>query len=289
MEPSLTRSISPKAPSARGSILPRHVLPGFGLSLGITTLYLSLLVLIPLAGLVWKASGGGWDEFVRVTTSERAYSAYRVTLTSSMAAALINGVFGTILAWVLSRYSFPGRRILDAMVDFPLALPTAVAGLAFTSLYVPQGWIGQYANMLGFKVAYTQLGIIVVLTFISLPFVVRTVQPVILALEKDVEEAAATLGASRRQIVSRIIVPSLLPAVLTGVTLGFARAVGEYGSVIFIAGNIPGKTEIAPLLVVFQLEEFNYDGAAAIAVVLLIGSFVTIGALNLVTRAVRRV
>lgn len=289
MERSLTRSTSPSPGALKRSVLPRHVLPGFGLSLGFTTLYLSLLVLIPLAGLVWKASGGGWDDFLRVTTSDRAIAAYRVTLFSSLAAAIINGFFGTILAWVLARYDFPGRRILDAMVDFPLALPTAVAGLTFTSLYVPQGWIGQYTNLLGVRVAYTQLGIIVVLTFIALPFVVRTVQPVIQAMEKDVEEAAATLGATRRQILLRIIVPSLLPAVLTGVTLGFARAVGEYGSVIFIAGNIPRKTEIAPLLVVFQLEEFNYSGAAAIAIVLLIGSFVTIGALNLVTRSVRRV
>ncbi len=289
MERSLTRSTSPSPGALKRSVLPRHVLPGFGLSLGFTTLYLSLLVLIPLAGLVWKASGGGWDDFLRVTTSDRAIAAYRVTLFSSLAAAIINGFFGTILAWVLARYDFPGRRILDAMVDFPLALPTAVAGLTFTSLYVPQGWIGQYTNLLGVRVAYTQLGIIVVLAFIALPFVVRTVQPVIQAMEKDVEEAAATLGATRRQILLRIIVPSLLPAVLTGVTLGFARAVGEYGSVIFIAGNIPRKTEIAPLLVVFQLEEFNYSGAAAIAIVLLIGSFVTIGALNLVTRSVRRV
>ncbi len=265
------------------------MLPGFGLSLGFTVLYLSFLVLIPLAGLVWKASGQGLDDFVRVTTSDRALAAYRVTLVCSIAAALINGFFGTILAWVLVRYSFPGRRILDAMVDFPLALPTAVAGLTFTSLYVPQGWIGQYTNMFGVRVAFTQLGIIVVLTFIALPFVVRTVQPVIQAFEFDVEEAAATLGASRLQILRRIIFPALLPAVLTGVTLGFARAVGEYGSVIFIAGNIPRKTEIGPILVVFQLEEFNYAGAAAIAIVLLFGSFLTIGALNLVTRSVRRV
>ncbi len=249
--------------------------------------YLSLLVLIPLAGLFWKASGGGWSDFVRITTSDRAIAAYKLTAFASLAAALINGVFGTILAWVLVRYPFPGRRFVDALVDFPLALPTAVAGLTFTSLYVPNGWVGQYAEILGFRVAYTQLGIIVVLTFIALPFVVRTVQPVILTIERDVEEAAATLGASRFDLIRRVIIPALLPAILTGVGLAFARAVGEYGSVIFIAGNIPRQTEIAPLLVIIQLEEFNYAGAAAIATVLLVGSVVLIGAINLLSRSVR--
>jgi sulfate transport system permease protein len=252
--------------------------------MGFAVTYLSLLVLIPLAGLVWKASGQGWDDFWRVTTSDRALAAYRLTLTASAAAALVNGVFGSILAWVLVRYSFPGRRFVDALVDFPLALPTAVAGLTYTNLYVPNGWIGRYLDIFGIKVAYAQLGIIVVLTFIALPFVVRTVQPVILAMERDIEEAAATLGATRLDVFRRIIIPALTPSILTGVALGFARAVGEYGSVIFIAGNIPRQTEIAPILIVFQLEEFNYAGAAAIAVVLLVISFITVGGINLLSR-----
>ena len=265
----------------------RRVLPGFGLSLGFTITYLSLLVLIPLAGLFYKAYGGGWDSFVEVTTSERAIAAYRLTFFASLIAALVNGVLGSIVAWVLVRYEFPGKRVLDSLVDFPLALPTAVAGLTFSSLYVPQGWLGQYADLLGVKVSYTQLGVVVILTFIAMPFVVRTVQPVLQAMERDVEEAAASLGASRRQTITGVIIPSVLPAVLTGVGLAFARAVGEYGSVIFIAGNLPRKTEIAPLLVVFQLEQFNYSGAAAIAVVLLLGSFLIIGAINVLSRAVR--
>jgi sulfate transport system permease protein len=246
--------------------------------------YLGLLVLIPLAGLVWKASGQGWEEFVDVTTSDRALAAYRLTLTASAVAALVNGVFGTMLAWTLVRYPLPGRRFIDALVDFPLALPTAVAGLTYTSLWVPNGWLGQYTDMLGIEVAYTQLGIMLVLTFVALPFVVRTVQPVIQALELEVEEAAATLGAGRFQVLGRVIIPSLAPAILTGVALGFARAVGEYGSVIFIAGNIPEQTEIAPLLVVIRLEEFDYAGASAIALVLLAISFVTVGAINLLSR-----
>jgi sulfate transport system permease protein len=265
------------------------VLPGFGLSLGFASAYLSALVLIPLAGLVFKAYDGGWDDFVRITTSDRALAAYKLTFYASLVAALVNGVLGSIVAWVLVRYSFPGRRILDSLVDFPLALPTAVAGLTFSSLYVPKGWLGQYADLLGVRVSYTQLGVIVILTFIAMPFVVRTVQPVLQALDRDVEEAAATLGASRRQTITGVILPAVLPAMLTGVALAFARAVGEYGSVIFIAGNLPRKTEIAPLLVVFQLEQFNYAGAAAIAVVLLMGSFLIIGAINVLSRTVRNV
>lgn len=283
----MIRSISPRffGPAVRR----RRVLPGFGLSLGFATLYLSLLVIIPLAGLGWRASGQGWDDFVRVTTSDRAIAAYRLTAFASLAAALINGVFGTIMAWTLVRYRFPGRRLVDALVDFPLALPTAVAGLTYTSLYVPNGWIGQYADLAGFKVAYTQLGIVGVLTFISLPFVVRTVQPVIQAMDRDIEEAAASLGAGRLQVLTRVMIPALFPSILTGVALAFARAVGEYGSVIFIAGNLPRKTEIAPLLVFIQLEEFNYAGASAIALVLLAGSFLTIGVINLLGKRVRHV
>lgn len=265
----------------------RQVLPGFGLSVGFAAFYLSLLVLIPLAGLVWKSSGQGWGDFVSVTTSERALAAYRLTLGASLAAAVVNGVFGTIVAWTLVRYQFPGRRVMDAVVDFPLALPTAVAGLTYTNLYVPQGWVGKYAGLLGIKVAYTQLGIIVVLTFIALPFVVRTLQPVMLAMDREVEEAAATLGAGRIEVFRRVIIPALFPAILTGMALGFARALGEYGSVIFIAGNIPRETEIAPILVVMQLEQFNYEGAAAIAVVLLAMSFLTVGLINILSRVGR--
>jgi len=270
-----------------GAIKRRRVLPGFGISLGFATTYLSLLVLIPLAGLFFRAYGGGWDDFVRVTTSDRAIAAYKLTFFASLIAALINGVLGVIVAWVLVRYEFPGRRLFDALVDFPLALPTAVAGLTFSSLYVPSGWVGQYADIFGVTVSYTRLGVIVILTFIAMPFVVRTVQPVIQAMDRDIEEAAASLGASRRQILTGVIIPALFPAILTGVALAFARAVGEYGSVIFIAGNLPRKTEIAPLLVIIQLEQFNYAGAAAIAVVLLLGSFVIIGVINLLSRRVR--
>jgi sulfate transport system permease protein len=263
-------------------------LPGFGLSLGFAVTYLSLLVLIPLAGLFFKAYDGGWGDFVRVTTSDRAIAAYRLTFLASLVAALVNGVLGFVVAWVLVRYRFPGRALLDALVDFPLALPTAVAGLTFSSLYVPSGWVGRYLDVFGVQVTYTQLGVMVVLTFVAMPFVVRTVQPVLVALDREIEEAAATLGANRRQTIGRVIIPALVPSLLTGIALAFARAIGEYGSVIFIAGNLPRKTEIAPLLVVVQLEQFNYAGASAIAVVLLLGSFVTIGAINLLGRAARR-
>ncbi|MCK9495636.1 MAG: sulfate ABC transporter permease subunit CysT [Dehalococcoidia bacterium] len=266
----------------------RRVLPGSGLSLGFTLFYLSLVVLIPLGGLFWKSTELGWADFLRIAGSERARAAYALTFSASFAAALINGVFGLVLAWVLVRYRFPGRRLLDALVDFPLALPTAVAGLAYTALYVPQGWIGRYFDLLGIQVSYSRLGVVVVLTFISLPFMVRTVQPVLLALEREVEEAAASLGAGRWATVRRVILPALLPAWSTGLAMAFARAIGEYGSVIFIAGNLPRKTEIAPLLIVFQLEEFNYAGATAIAVVLLLASFFTVGVINLLSRRQQR-
>jgi sulfate transport system permease protein len=282
----LTRSIA-LANRPRGLLRQRRVLPGFSLSLGFTLVYLSLLVLIPLAGLVWKTSGLGWDEFWRTVTSPRAIAAYKLSFGGALIAAVVNGVLGVILAWVLARYEFPGRRLLDALVDFPLALPTAVAGITFSSLYVPNGWLGEYTNLLGVKVSYTKLGVVIMMVFISMPFVVRTVQPVLQSLEREVEEAAASLGASRRQTITRIILPALLPTVLTGVALGFARAVGEYGSIIFIAGNIPLRTEIAPLIVIFELEEFDYAGAAAVALVLLIGSFLIIGAVNLLSRVVR--
>ncbi len=264
------------------------MLPGFGLSLGFTVFYLSLVVLIPLGGLFWKTTELGWSDFVRIAGSERAQAAYYLTFTASFTAALINGVFGFVLAWVLVRYQFPGRRLLDALVDFPLALPTAVAGLAYTALYVPQGWIGRYFDFFGVQISYSRLGVVAVLTFISLPFMVRTIQPVLQAMEQEIEEAAASLGAGRRETIRRVIIPALLPAWMTGLAMAFARAIGEYGSVIFIAGNLPRKTEIAPLLVVFQLEEFNYAGATAIATVLLLASFATVGLINVLSRRQQR-
>ncbi len=273
--------------SPRGTLRRRRVLPGFGLSTGFTLFYLSVLVLIPLAGLVWKSSGQSWDTFVETVTSDRAIAAYKLSFGGAFIAAALNGVFGVVVAWVLVRYEFPGRRLLDALVDFPLALPTAVAGITFSSLYVPNGWIGHYTDLFGVKVSYTQLGVVVMMVFISMPFVVRTVQPVLESIEREVEEAAASLGANRFQTLARVVVPAVLPTILTGVALGFARAVGEYGSVIFIAGNIPLKTEIAPLIVVFELESFDYAGAAAVALVLLLGSFLVIGAVNLLSRALR--
>lgn len=263
---------------------PRSPLPGFRLSLGFTLFYLSLLVLIPLAGLFAKSTSLSWGQFLAVTTSARALAAYRLTFGASLAAALVNGVCGLLLAWVLVRYRFPGQRLLDALVDFPLALPTAVAGITFASLYVEQGWLGQFLAPLGLKVAYTPLGVTVVLTFITLPFVVRSVQPVLQDFDRELEEASASLGANRWQTFRQVIAPALLPAWLTGVALAFARAVGEYGSVIFIAGNLPLKTEIAPVLIIIQLEQYNYAGATAIAVVLLLASFALVGLINLVGR-----
>jgi sulfate transport system permease protein len=279
----LTRSIS-LASGALRKPRQRRILPAFGLSLGFTVVYLSLIVLIPLAGLVWQASGLGLDEFISVTTSPRAIAAFKLTFGASFISALINAVLGVVVAWVLVRYRFPGRRVLDALVDFPLALPTAVAGLTYSSLYVPKGWLGHYTNMAGIKVSYDQVGVVLILTFIAMPFVVRTVQPVLQTLDRQVEEAAASLGATRVQTLFRVILPALVPTVLTGTALAFARAVGEYGSVIFIAGNLPLKTEIAPLLVVIQLESFDYAAASAIALVLLIGSVSIVGAINLTSR-----
>ena len=284
----MTALVRPTGARQRTALGNGRVLPGFGLSLGFTLFYLSLLVLIPLTGLFWKTTDLGWADFVRIATSERAVAAYRLTFTASFLAALVNGVFGVVLAWVLVRYRFPGRRLLDALVDFPLALPTAVAGIAYTALYVPDGWLGQFLAPLGIQVSYTRLGVIVVLTFISLPFMVRTVQPVLLTLEREVEEAAASLGASRWDTIRRVIMPALVPVWLTGLAMAFARAIGEYGSVIFIAGNIPRETEIAPLLVVFQLEEFHYAGATAIATVLLLASFATVGLINVLSRRQQR-
>jgi sulfate transport system permease protein len=264
------------------------VIPGFGLTLGFSVAYLTLIILIPLAGIVWRTTDLGWSDFWAIATDERTLKSLRISFGASLIAALVNVVFGTIVAWVLVRYSFPGRRIIDAAVDLPFALPTAVAGISLAAIYAPNGWIGQLLAPLGINVAFTPLGIIVALVFIGLPFVVRTVQPVMEEIDKEVEEAAATLGANRFQTVTRVILPSLAPAVLTGFALAFARAVGEYGSVIFIAGNIPYVSEIAPLLIVIRLEEFNYAGATAIAAIMLILSFVMLFAINLIQAWSRR-
>jgi sulfate transport system permease protein len=255
-------------------------LPGFGITLGFAVTYLSLIVLIPLAVLVARAGALGLDGIWRVATTPRVLAALEVSFFTSAAAALVNAVFGTIVAWVLVRYDFPGRRLLDGAVDLPFALPTAVAGISLAALYAPNGWLGGLVAPWGIKIAYTPLGILVALVFIGLPFVVRAVQPVLQDLDREVEEASATLGATRGQTVFRIVLPALAPALLTGVALAFARAVGEYGSVIFIAGNMPFVSEIAPLMIVTKLEEFDYAGASAIATVMLAISFVTLLGIN---------
>jgi sulfate transport system permease protein len=259
---------------------PRRVLPGFGLTLGYTMLYLCLLVLIPLSAVFIRSLGGGWVHFYAAVTAPRVLAALRLSFGASMLAALVNSVFGTIIAWVLVRYRFPFKRAADAMVDLPFALPTAVAGIALTALYAPSGWLGRALAAFGIKVAFTPLGIVVALTFIGLPFVVRTLQPVIEDLDREVEQAAETLGASALQTFRRVLLPVLWPPMLTGFALAFARAVGEYGSVIFIAGNMPKFTEIAPLLIVTKLEQFDYEGAAAIAVVMMVLSFAIMLAIN---------
>jgi sulfate transport system permease protein len=258
-----------------------NVLPGFGLTMGFTLFYLSAIVLIPFVGLVIRTLELSWADFWRLATADRALAAYRLTFGASLVAAVANAIFGTLLAWVLVRYEFPGRRLIDAMVDFPFALPTAVAGLTLANLFAASGWLGRYLVPLGVKGAFTPLGIIIALTFVGLPFVVRTLQPVLQNLEREVEEAAATLGAGRFRTFVEVIAPSLLPAVLTGLALAFARAIGEYGSIVFISGNLPFKTEIAPYLIVMRLEEYNYKGAIALAVVLLLSSFLLLGAINL--------
>jgi sulfate/thiosulfate transport system permease protein len=262
----------------------RGVLPGFGLSLGYVTLYLGLIVVLPMCALAVKAAGLGLDEFYRVIAQPRALAAYRLTFSVSLAAAATNAVFGLLVAWVLTRYQFIGRKIVDAAVDLPFALPTAVAGIALTSLYAKTGWIGAQLDHIGVTVAFAPLGIYVALTFIGIPFVVRTVQPVLEELDATIEEAAAVLGAGRWQTFRRVVFPALMPSVLTGFALAFARGVGEYGSVVFIAGNMPYKTEIAPLLIVTKLEQYQYAEATAIACVLLLVSFVVLLSINLVQR-----
>ncbi len=262
----------------------RSIIPGFGLTLGFTLLYLSLIVLIPLGAAFVETSKIGWHEFWRIVTTPQAMAAYGLSFGASLAGAALNFFLGTLVAWVLVRYTFPFKRILDSLVDLPFALPTAVAGIALTSLYASSGWFGKPLAALGVHVAFTRLGIVVALTFIGLPFVVRTVQPVLEDLDKELEEAAASLGAGRWQTFSRVLFPALFPAAITGFALAFARGVGEYGSVIFIAGNMPMKTEIAPLLIVTKLEEYDYSGATAIAVVMLVLSFVLLFAINALQR-----
>jgi sulfate transport system permease protein len=259
----------------------RSVLPGFGLTMGFTLLYLSLIVLIPLSATFLKTASMTWSQFWSTVTEPRALASYRLSFGASLIGAAINMVFGMLAAWVLVRYSFPGKRVVDAMVDLPFALPTAVAGITLTAVFARSGWIGSHLEPLGIKVAFTSLGVVVALTFIGLPFVVRTVQPVLQDLDAEIEEAAASLGASRWQTVTRVILPALLPALLTGFALAFARAVGEYGSVIFISGNMPMRTEITPLLIVTKLEQYDYAGATAIGVVMLVMSFVLLFIINL--------
>ena len=258
-----------------------RVLPGFGLSLGYTLVYLSLLVLIPLSVVFVKSASLGWSEFWAVVTAPRVVASYKLSFGAALLAAAINAVFGLMLAWVLVRYPFPGKRIVDALVDLPFALPTAVAGIALTSIYAGNGWLGSLLEPLGIKVAFTPLGVLVALVFIGVPFVVRTVQPILEDIETELEEAAASLGAQRWQTFYKILLPTLLPALLTGFSLAFARAVGEYGSVIFIAGNIPMVSEITPLMIITKLEQYDYIGATAIATVMLVFSFAMLLAINM--------
>jgi sulfate transport system permease protein len=257
------------------------VLPGFNLALGFTLLYLSLLVLIPLSAVFIRTATLSWEEFWSVVTTPRVLASYRLTFGASFAAALVNAVFGLLVAWVLVRYRFPGKKLVDALVDLPFALPTAVAGIALTALYAGNGWIGRYFELVGIKIAFTPLGVFVALTFIGLPFVVRTVQPVLQDIEAELEEAAATLGANRFQTFARVIFPTVFPALTTGFALAFARAIGEYGSVIFIAGNMPMISEITPLLIITKLEQYDYVGATALAVVMLSISFIMLLIINL--------
>ena len=258
-----------------------RVLPGFGLSLGFTVAYLGLVVLVPLSAVFLTTATMGWPRFWATVTAPRVLASYRLSFGMAFAAALVNGVFGALVAWVLVRYRFPGRRLLDALVDLPFALPTAVAGIALTALYAENGWVGRVLKELGIKVAFTPLGVGLALVFVGLPFVVRTVQPVLEDLDAEIEEAAASLGASRWQSLVRVVLPSVLPSVITGAALAFARGIGEYGSVVFISGNMPMKTEITPLLIVTKLEQYDYAGATALAVVMLVVSFAMLFVINL--------
>jgi sulfate/thiosulfate transport system permease protein len=278
------RSLYPRATSMRRG----RVLPGFGLSLGYTVVYLSLVVLMPLSAAFIKTAELTWSQFIAIVTSPRVMASYRLTFGASLGAALINAAFGFVVAWVMVRYRFPGKRFIDALVDLPFALPTAVAGITLTSLFAPNGWLGEILAPLGIKVAFTPLGVLVALTFIGLPFVIRTVQPVLEALPRELEEAAMTLGASRWEGFRRVLLPIVFPAVLTGFALAFARAIGEYGSVIFIAGNMPMVSEITPLLIITKLEQYDYAGATTIAVVMLVISFALLLLINTLQAWTRR-
>ena len=260
----------------------RGALPGFGLTMGYTVLYLSLVVLLPLAALVIKSASLGWDSFWASAWTPRVVASYKLTIATSFIAATINAFFGFLVAWSLVRYAIPGKKVIDAMIDLPFALPTAVSGIALTAVYSQNGWIGQYLEPLGIKVAFTPIGIVVALVFIGLPFVVRTLQPAIEEIDRETEEAAASLGATRLQTFWRVILPAVMPALLTGFALSFARALGEYGSVVFISGNMPMRTEIASLLIITKLEQFDYAGATAIATMMLAASFVMLLAINLI-------
>ncbi|MFO1119868.1 MAG: sulfate ABC transporter permease subunit CysT [Rhodospirillales bacterium] len=279
-----TAAIITAKTTSRGSLRKETILPGFGLTLGFTLLYLSLVVLLPLAALIVRASGMGFNGFVEAAFTPRALAAYRLSFGTALVAAGVVSVLGVIIAWVLVRYQFPGKRLLDACVDLPFALPTAVAGIALAAIYADNGWLGKPLAELGLRIAFTPVGIIVALMFEGLPFVVRTVEPVLQDLDKEVEEAAASLGAGRIQTLLKVIVPTMMPAILTGFALAFARGLGEYGSVIFIAGNLPMISEIAPLLIIIKLEQFDYAGATAIATVVLVAGFIMLFVINWLQR-----
>jgi sulfate transport system permease protein len=264
------------------------VLPGFGLTLGFTTFFLSTLVLLPLAALVFRTSELSWQEFVAILLDERALAAYRLTFGAAFLAAVVNTVFGFVVAWSLVRYDFPGRRLVDAVIDLPFALPTAVSGIALATVFSPNGWLGQKLALVNVQVAYTWVGVVVALILIGLPFVVRSVQPALVDVQRDLEDAAETLGARPWQVFRRIVLPAVLPALLTGFTMAFARGIGEYGSVVFISGNLPYETEITPLLIVIKLEQYDYGGAAALGFIMLVMSFVMLFAINLVQAWGRR-
>jgi sulfate/thiosulfate transport system permease protein len=266
----------------------KQVIPGFGLSLGFTMFYLSIIVLIPLSTLFIKSFSLTWQQFYASVTNPRVLASFYLTFGASFAAAVVNLIFGPLVAWSIVRYSFPGKKIIDALVDLPFALPTAIAGITLTTLYSTNGWFGKYLELIGIKVAYTPIGIIIALIFIGLPFVVRTVQPVIEELDADVEEASLSLGASRWYTITRVIFPVIRPAVITGFALSFARALGEYGSVVFIAGNMPMKTEITTLLIITRLEQYDYSGAVAIAVVMLVVSFILLFSINVLQARINR-
>lgn len=270
------------------AVVRRKVLPGFGLTMGYSVLYLSIVVLVPLSALLFNSTGLSWSKFWDVATDPRVLASYRVSLSTAAAAALTNVFLGLLLAWVLVRYEFPGKRVFDALIDLPFALPTAVAGVSLTALYSQNGWIGSWLEPMGLKVAFTPIGITLALMFIGIPFVVRTVQPVLEDLDRDMEEASATLGAGRWRTFFRIVLPELYPALLTGFALAFARGIGEYGSVVFISGNMPMRTEIAPLLIMTKLEQFDYAGATAVALLLLLISFLLLLVINMLQRWARK-